>query len=45
MEDYLKSQGAGLEIPNFLKGCDQFTSKETFKSQQITNGKIEWYNI
>ena len=45
MEDYLKPLGVGLEIPNFLEGCDQFTSKETFKSQEITNERIEWYNV
>ena len=37
IEDYLKPLGVGLEIPNFLKGRDQFTIKKTVKSQQIAN--------
>ena len=40
IEDYLKPLGVGLEIPNFLKGRDQFTIKETVKSQQIANERI-----
>ena len=41
IEDYLKPLGVvGLEILNFLKGRDQFTIKETVKSQQIANEKI-----
>ena len=40
IEDYLKPLGVGLEIPDFLKGRDQFTIKETVKSQQIANEKI-----
>ena len=40
IEDYLKPLGVGLEIPDFLKGRDQFTIKETVKSQQIANERI-----
>ena len=40
IEDYLKPSGVGLEIPNFLKGRDQFTIKETVKSQKISNERI-----
>ena len=41
IEDYLKPLGVvGLEILNFLKGRDQFTIKETVKSQQIANERI-----
>ena len=37
IEDYLKPLGLGLEIPNFVKGRDQFTTKKTVKNQQIAN--------
>ena len=37
IKDYLKPLGIGLEILNFLKEHDQFTIKETVKSQQIAN--------
>ena len=40
IKDYLKPLGVGLEILNFLKGRDQFTIKETVKSQQIENERI-----
>ena len=40
IEYYLKPLGVGLEIPNFLKGRDQLTIKETVKSHQIANEKI-----
>ena len=40
IENYLKPLGVGLEMPNFLKGRDQFTIKETLKSQQIANERI-----
>ena len=40
IESYLKPLEVGLEMPNFLKGRDQFTIKETFKSQQIANERI-----
>ena len=40
IEHYLKPLGVGLEIPNILKGRDQFTIKETIKSQQIANERI-----
>ena len=40
IENYLKPLGVCLEMPNFLKGRDQFTIKETFKSQQIANERI-----
>ena len=40
IENYLKPLEVGLEMPNFLKGRDQFTIKETFKSQQISNERI-----
>ena len=40
IKDYLKPLGVGLEIPNFLKGRDQFTINETVKSQQIANERI-----
>ena len=40
IEDYLKPLGVGLVISNFLKGRDQFTIKETVKSQQIANERI-----
>ena len=40
IKDYLKPLGVGHEIPNFLKGCEQFTIKETVKSQQIANETI-----
>ena len=40
IEDYLKLVGVRLEIPTFLKGCDQFTIRETVKSQQIANERI-----
>ena len=33
IKDYLKPLGVRLEIPNFLKGRDQFTIKKTVKSQ------------
>ena len=33
----MKPLGIGLEILNFLKEHDQFTIKETVKSQQIAN--------
>ena len=40
IKDYLKPLGVGHEIPNFQKGCEQFTIKETVKSQQIANETI-----
>ena len=40
IKDYLKPLGVGIEIPNFLKGCEQFIIKETVKSQQIANERI-----
>ena len=40
IEDYLTPLRVGLEIPNFLKGRDQFTIKETVRSYQIANERI-----
>ena len=40
IEDYLKPLGVDLEIPNFLKGREQFTIKETVKSQEIANERM-----
>ena len=40
IEDYLKLVRVRLEIPTFLKGCDQFTIRETVKNQQIANERI-----
>lgn len=40
IEDYLKPLGVGLEIPDFLKGREQFSVNETVNSQQIANERI-----
>ena len=39
IKDYQKPLEEGFKMPNFLKERDQFTNKETVKSQQVANEK------
>ena len=40
IEDDLKHYGVKLNIPAFLKGCDQLTSAEVKESQTIASVRI-----